>query len=528
LLQNLPTGTTDVLITDVTNDPVASGAISVKETILNTNASLTVNGAVTNNDAIIVNSGASLIAKTSVSGNITYKRNLATTNWYLISSPVVGESVVDFVTNNSTALGSGAGVSQNVALAPYDNTQADANDRWSYYTVGLTDGINGDDTTDNLTSGQGFTTKLSTAGDISFTGTMPVTNVAIEITDGTANEFNLVGNPYPSYVALNDLADGTNNLFRANGTNGGAGNDGNVILSEDTVWFWDQSLNLGAGAYTQVNLISSRFIPPGQAFFVKRTTDVGTLNFNFRENMQSHQSTDVFSRVTDNRPKITVSITDGNNVSTSDIFYINQTTTGWDNGYDSTTFRGTTNDFAVYTHLVSDSQGQNLAIQSLPDSNYENNIIPLGVTAASGLEIVFTADVANFPTGTNIYLEDKEVNTFTRLEGNANYTVTLNTALSGIGRFFIHTTESALSVEGSVLENVSVYTTNNRNLRITGIQNGNTLVKLYNILGQQILEATFEANGLNDISLPSSLRKGVYIVQVKNDKAATTKKIAID
>ena len=75
---------------------------------------------------------------------------------------------------------------------------------------------------------------------------------------------------------------------------------------------------------------------------------------------------------------------------------------------------------------------------------------------------------------------------------------------------------------------MSIYITSSNNLRITGIQNGSTSVKLYSILGQQVLASTFEANGLNDINLPSSLRKGVYIVQVKNDKAMTTKKIAIN
>ena len=68
---------------------------------------------------------------------------------------------------------------------------------------------------------------------------MPVADVNIAITDGSANEFNLIGNPYPSYIPLNSAADGINNLLDIN----------TAQLSENTIWFWDQSLNGGIGGY---------------------------------------------------------------------------------------------------------------------------------------------------------------------------------------------------------------------------------------------------------------------------------------
>ena len=37
----------------------------------------------------------------------------------------------------------------------------------------------------------------TSAGDITFTGTIPTSDVEISITDGMANEWNLIGNPYP-------------------------------------------------------------------------------------------------------------------------------------------------------------------------------------------------------------------------------------------------------------------------------------------------------------------------------------------
>lgn len=508
-LGSVPTGTSKVAISDVTNDPVASGAISVDEMTLNAGAKLTVNGAVTNNSTMVINSGASLIAQTSVSGNITYNRTLGTTNWYLTSSPVSGETIEDLISNHTFAAGSGGG---RIGIAPYLNDGTG----WDYQTSG---------STGSLVAGKGYSVKLDATGDVSFTGTMPVSDVSIEITDGTTNEFNLIGNPYPSFLALNDLADGTNNLLRANGTNGG-NNDGNVVLSEDTVWFWDQSLNAGAGAYTQANLASSRFVAPAQGFFVKRTTDVGTLNFNFRENMQSHQ-TDNFQRNANTRPEIKLSLSNGSKLKETDIFYISGTTIGWDNGYDSTIFEGGDNSFKIYTQLVSNNEGEDLGIQSLPDSDYETTIVPIGINAQAGTEIKISATSLNLPAGIRVYLEDKSDHTFTLLDATSDFTVTLSDNEAGIGRFYLHTSATALSEGDFNLNHVSLFLSNRDNLRIVGVHSGDTKVTIHDILGKEVLRTSFEGTGVNDVRLPN-LRSSVYIVQVETQKGRLNKKIIIE
>ena len=50
-------------------------------------------------------SGSSLIANSTFSGNVTYTRNLATTNWYLVSSPVMGQDIDTFVSAEGLASG---------------------------------------------------------------------------------------------------------------------------------------------------------------------------------------------------------------------------------------------------------------------------------------------------------------------------------------------------------------------------------------------------------------------------------------
>lgn len=313
-------------------------------------------------------------------------------------------------------------------------------------------------------------------------------------------------------MAANSNADGTNNLLTIN----------NSDLTEATLWLWNQS----SGTYETYNQASSSFhIAPGQGFFVSST---GSNTFNFTEAMQSHQGTDTF-RTTDpnNRPEIELGITDGTDSRKADIFYIDGTTTSFDNGFDSSMFGGASSSFAIYTGLVSDSQGQKLSIQSLPPSNFENMIIPVGVNATSGTEITISSTSINLPTGIKVFLEDKNDNSFTELSATSDFTTTLSEDMNGTGRFYLHTSTEALSTDTVTLDYISIYPTNPQNLKVTGVHSGNLKVAMFNILGSKVLSTSVLANGSNDIPLPS-LTSGVYIVQVETESGSVNKKIIIE
>jgi len=520
----VPTSSSLATIPDVVTSPtISSGTevlagnltVNVSESLtINSNNSITISGLLTVNGSLNLNSSSSLIIKGTSIGNITYNRNLGTTNWYMVSSPVVGQTIVDFYTNESPDLGSGTGNNQNVAIALYDNSQTLVADRWTYYTEGQVDGADGDDTTDTFTSGTGYSVKMQASGDISFTGTMSTDAVGVTITDGTGgggNAFNLIGNPYPSYIPANTNADETNNILTVN----------TASLTENTLWFWNQANN----SYDQVNQATgSMFIAPSQGFFVSSN---GSNTFNFTEAMQSHQSTDTFQRSLSTRPEIQLFMTDGATTKDADIFYINGTTTGFDNGYDSSIFGGVSNSFAIFTHVVANGTGRNLGIQSLPTNNFENMIIPIGIKAANGTEITISATASNLPAGIKVYLEDKDDHSFTLLDSYSDFTTTLTNDLNGIGRFYLHTTSNALSTGNVTLENISMYISSNNNLRIVGVHRGNARVKIYNILGKQVSNASFEGRGVNDISLPN-VRAGVYIIQLETESGTLNKKVIIE
>jgi len=504
----VPTADSNVIIPDgLPNDPTISGSVVAGNVTLNADVSLTITGTLTNKGITTINSGASLTASSgTITGNLKYNRNLGTTNWYLISSPVVGQTVYSYMNNHSLA--SGITNTNNRGISTYNNTTPG----WEFYLVSFTG-------TDEFTSGQGFSTKLTASGDISFVGTMPTSDIDISITSST-NGFNLIGNPYPSYIAANNLADATNNILKVNDTD-------NDFLTESTIWLWDQSLNAGAGAYTQINHSTSRFIAPGQGFFVSSN---GTNTFSITEAMQSHQSTDVFNRsVTTSRPEIKLMISNGTSIKETDIFYIDGSTTDFNDGYDSSMFEGFSNNFAIYTHLVTGSQGQNLGIQSLPNTNHESLIVPIGINADAGEEIIFTANALNIPNGLNVFLEDRELGVYTQLDAaNAEYAVTLTNNLNGIGRFYLHTnTQSALDVDSFDLSTVSIYKTSTTNLRIAGLQHGNAAISIFDILGKKVLQSSFEASGINDITLPN-VKTGVYIIRLSTDNGTLNKKIILN
>jgi len=498
-----PTATTDVIVPDLTNQPITGSNVTFKTMSIRSGASATITGTVTNTGAITIDSGGSLIASNTVSGDLTYKRNLPTANWYLISSPVTGETIEDYLTNNVI---DNTGVGTNVGLAPYVNDGT----AWDYFEDGETGA---------LTSAKGYSTKLlSGSGNIVFTGAMPVADVSIAITDGATNELNLIGNPYPSYIPLNSAADAVNNILKINGSTG------TNQLSEDTIWLWDESVS----GYVTINLgDTSRFIAPGQGFFVDSKVGGGT--FSFTEAMQSHQATDVFSRTTNNRFEVTLSISDGSNTKSTNLRYIEGKTTSFDNGYDSSMFGGVSNSFAVYTQTITNNQGKNLAIQSLPNKEYSDMVIPVGINAVSGAEITFSAEAINLPTDILVFLEDRDTNTFARLdEANSEYKVTLSANSNGVGRFYIHTTtQAALGIDSVVLENVSIYKTTNNTLRIVGLQQGKSSVSLFSIQGKKVMSKSFTSNGVSNVFLPK-LATGIYIIKLQTENGKLTKKIIIE
>jgi hypothetical protein len=486
---SLPTATDNVVIPNVTNKPIISSSTGAVANNITIDAS----------SSVSIQSGGSLIIEgtATVNGDFIYNVNVGDTNWHLISSPVKDEQYDD--TWNDTNSINTSGIGSNEALSTYINT-SDADGDWVYYQNNAGASTFG--------AGIGYSLKRTSSGDYAFTGTFPTPPINPTITandiDGAAeNRWTLIGNPFPAHINIATF-------LTANGSP--------LKDTHESVYVW----NAVTSSYDD---LATGYIHPGQGFFVN--SNVASTNVTFTKAMQSDQNGITFYKTSN--PKITLIVNDGSKTKSTEINYLTDKTTGLDPRFDIGTFTGQASSFNIYTHLVSNSEGVNFTRQALPNSDYENMIISIGVNAAIGKEITFTADDLNLPTDIKVFLEDRETNTFTRLdEANSNYKITTTEALNGIGRFYIHSSRNSLTIKDVALENVSVYKTDASTLRIVGLQNGSkTNVTLFNLLGKQVVNTSLQSNGVLDVFLPK-LVTGVYIVKIQTAQGALSKKIILE
>ena len=445
--------------------------------------------------AIDIKSGAAFVANgtATVTGAATYSRNLThtagnTNGWYLVASPLVGATFDDtWVNANYLATGSGT----NRGLATY--TESD--NTWDYFLTGESG---------TFTPGTGYSVKRSATGDVSFTGTINTADTDVTLVR-TDNGFNLVANPYTSYINSETLLD--NNT---------------VVSNNKNIYVW----NNGTTSYDTKISTAAFQVAPGQAFFVRSNEGGGTLTF-AESNQSDNSGTDTFQRTAATIPEIELSVADESTHRYIKLYFNDAATKGFDNGYDGDLFGGVANSFEIYSHLLEDNQGEKYQIQSLPNSDLASMVIPVGLKAASGKELAFSVKKLNLPTDIKVYLEDRVTNTFTLLdETNSVYNITLSSAIDGIGRFYLHTSNSVLSTSDVNLNSVSIFKINNSNLRVAGLSQGKASISLYNILGKQMMMTTFDAINSNDISLPK-LAAGIYIVQLTTEAGKLNKKIIL-
>lgn len=455
---------------------------------------------------LIIESGASFIPNNNFTSQVELKRELTPSVWHLISSPV-DQNIDDFVEASNLETGTG----NNVALASYNSNA----NHWEYYQ-------NGTAVNANFLVGEGYSIRIKgdKARDVSFTGNLGfLASGNLSITAGNDENF-LMGNPSTAYLDAALLLESATQL-----------------LSYQTLWVWDSNLNGGQGDYTAKLPIDNFKIAPLQGFFVK-ASEQGSVSIG--ENFLSHNNEETFfrgesgiiggTRVTE-RAEIHVFLREGTiNEHITKIYYLEGATRGMDTGMDAPVFDGHIRELDVYTRLLEGETGNDFEIQSLPNDQYESLVVPIGVNARAGQTIKISIESINLPDDYGVYLQDLDKNTVTKLnEVDAFYEITLNEDLTGIGRFYIHTSEGTLSTTESLLQDdITIYKSDSRNLKIKGFKN-NEKVKaiLYNVVGQEIMRTDFIGKGVNDITLPF-IKPGMYLIMLKADKGFLSKKIIID
>ncbi len=512
----VPSSGSDITIPNVAVSPLIAAATNaeINNLTLNSSSSLNIEGSLIvnvdfdNNGTVTmtssVNNSSSLLIKGASNGMVTYQRGgLVANKWSIIVAPVSGQSIKDFVENPANDIHLNTSVTPNrYAIAYYDDSKPTGS-KWVYYT---TDDL----ATNTLTfeKGRGYAISRVTNGSVTFTGTVETTDVAKSI---VASEWNAIGNPYTAFLPINENA----------GTNFINGNVSKFNPANVGVYVWDnvQAKYLGKSLITEES-----FLAPGQGFFVKAAAGVSNVTFNQSQRKVQPLTGGNFSKGGAVVPNIQLLATSKGVTIDTNIKYFENATEGLDPGYDLGNYARAT--FDVFTRFVGNDKEEDFTIQSLPVESIDRTVLPIGLSATAGAEVRFTVNYNNLPEGVEVFIEDKEENTFTKLSSELNefYTVTITEKVNGVGRFYLHTQQKAKI--NTNINNVKIYNTSGNTLIIEGISKGTFDMTLYAIHGAAVLSKTVEGKGRNTISLPD-LETGVYVVRITSELGKKSKKIII-
>ena len=113
-----------------------------------------------------------------------------------------------------------------------------------------------------------------------------------------------------------------------------------------------------------------------------------------------------------------------------------------------------------------------------------------------------------------------------------DFVLTPEITLGGVGRFFIHFTQSVLSTQENMsTSHLNAYKLNDHNfITIEGLANQGSLthLKLYDVLGKQVVSATLDdQTNTQRVVSTEGISTGIYIITLKSGNTLLTKKIII-
>ncbi len=470
----------DILIPSGITGPsiLAAGSSYCGSLELEDGSNLTINSGTTGSGSLIV---ASDISGTGV---VTSRRYLLADGWHMVSSAVSGQSVAGFLTSN-TAIPTKDVTSR--GMMEYD----ESTDNWSnYFTNSSSETVN---------SGKGYSVRRGTNGIITFLGTLTYGNIDAPVTKNNSG-WNLLGNPFTSAMYVRQEVHGFLNV-----------NDAILDPSFKALYLWDPTANGGSGGYTIVNSDEGQAnLSSGQGFFVKAAS---TGNVTFTNAMQVHQTNALFKSAKLPTPFIVLNAKIGNTSGSTKIKFNEEMTLGLDPSYDAGILRSG-NGFDIYSKLVVDN-GVDFAIQALPGKSTDSYVIPIGIDAIKGGEVVFSAQTLNLPIGYDLMLEDKLNNTQTSIKNGELYIAEIASNSNGAGRFYLHVGASVQTrLQEIEMEDIIVYTINQK-LYIKGNVSKEAQFMLYSIDGRLIKQFAATSQNLNQLTI-AGFTPGIYIVKVQD------------
>jgi len=441
---------------------------------------------------------------TEMTNTATAKQYLnAARNWY-ISSPMT----------NATAQ---SGYTWYKYHEAGDNTgfTTPASAYWESISTGAT-----------LNAGTGYIANLATGtATLNLTGSLYTGNKDLTLTRSDSDKpgFNLVGNPYPSYLYIDDLQ---------------ANDDLETsywLRSYNSGYVFD-TYNIPSTMSTGLSGLSlTSKIPPMQAFWLRVKDGSESASVTFTNTMRFHQddANNKFRAPKSNksdRQVVRLQVSNGNRTDET-VLYTHSEASNLLDIYDSRKMSNNSNSIPEIYTLAGNEQLVINGLNSIPD----NAEIPLGFKAGETNSYTIKAtEFNNFAPETRIILKDylnpENVKEYD-LSNGSSYVFTSN-AVSTNDRFKIilkapsQTTEINPLFENN-LNIFNVYKNDDHKIVVNyqGETIGNNIVTIYNSTGQKMAAKTLNSS---TVVFDNLLHRGVYTVQLSNGKQRVSKKLIVD
>jgi len=377
-----------------------------------------------------------------------------------------------------------------------------------------------------LTVGKGYIS-VSNSGaavtPISFAGLLNSGDVTVPLTrQGSSSVgFNLVGNPYPSYLdwslvkadVLN--ANVSTTIWYRTKTSGGTyafatyNSAGNSVVTNDA------------------NTDITKFIPPMQAFWVKVNSPLTSANLVFKNTMRAHKD------VTNNKLKapkaanveqktLRLNVSNGSNSDEALILFNSNALNTYDIYDSQKMFEGAT---ATKPEIFTQVGTEKLVINGLNVMQYDTEI-PLGFVAKQiGDYSISANELSNFENGTRVILIDKQnPNVETELTNGTAYNFSAPITAANTDRFSLLFRAPGVTtrVDNATKLNAQVFVNSANQITIIGAEKAT--YSIYNTVGQKI-ENSIVNSKLHTINY--ELNTGVYFVELLINGQTEIKKVII-
>lgn len=488
---SVPSSGNNVVIPDVTNDPVISSQQTANNLIIKsggvlnveTSGQLTISGTLNNSagaSGLVIESdatGTGSVIHSTAGVAATVERYIpgVSNAWHLLGSPVEAQGI------------SGDWIAGNYDFYAYDEATA----TWLNQKVGA----------NNITSftpGKGYLVAYETAAQTkSFSGNLNNGNVVIAVTKGGTGDHagaNLLANPYASGIDWNTA---TRTLF-----------------ADNFAYVYDQTANTGAGAFTTIDGgAGNAWIAPHQGFFVLAET---AGDFTFTNAMREHGGTYTKNGAADEH-MLAIRLSGETHYDVTRIRIKEDASTLRDRSDAIKFYSYTPNVPQIYSQS---EDGKNLTLNSIPQISDESSI-QLGMLIAETGTYTLNIESALGQFGAEkIYVEDTQLGMSHNLSENGAYSF-VATPGDNPNRFLLHfgAVGVAEQPESAALK-----------AYVVGAQlyfplQGEATLEIVDLQGRLLQQSKVSGQGL--ASQPLQLTAGAYVVRLTSGQNAQTAKVIV-